>query len=714
MRSPEPEDARRAATDGTWVAGPGVPAGWAVYGKTAGTADDYAVLRSSTAYFSRADYDGILRRFVPGTPPPRPQRFEAAGLPWATISYAPLRLPQAGPGVGAGGVPVAAEASVLGIAVCDWTDVTDGAGRPVAATSYLCAPFGALAAVSLGYEDLYLALRWDPAVAAALGPGAVGPHTSDEDRTSIPVTDGAGPAGRGAVPLGPLPGLDASCVAQVLEADPAMFRLAAGVAALLLCQPVALLGGRAAEPGSRITERLRFLDAIVALLPYGQRARLVVSTWADSGSTHRIRLAYTDRARPGDATVTLAGPNAQASLPALPRGAREYFSLLVDLHSRHGMSVERIVGHLGERVYRQAHRIADPRHALLCLADLLGPSFFATRFRATPAPRGTPAEVVSEVVALLRAQRQRQRLLVGASSAASDAAVLDVLAARADGDAIALELIRHAIDDDLRDVGADIDHAGLLAAAPHAVGWIGWLARAAPLEAAVRPFARMIAGPIDPTVLSALAERGRALRGDSRYVLAHVRLSRLTGRRRSLDQQLWQWLTAAAATGTLARSEREVWARELSLDPVSGAAAEARRDLLRLLLGAGPVEPLRTRMLSPDRIGYRTDLVAGYLELISRYATDTRRLMIAASVMNGLATSLDRGGWPDDAAAVDDTLKLLARLAEAPHWISPGLRTTLIVYLSTTPRLRRRSDAEQRWRDLLAVHPADPAPRQAR
>ncbi|WP_101836034.1 hypothetical protein [Frankia canadensis] len=705
------------------AAGAGVPAGWAVYGKVAGTADDYSVLRSSGAYFSRADYDGILRRFVPGTPPPRPQRSEASGLPWATISYAPLRSTAAGGD---------ADASVLGLAVCDWTDVTDGAGRPVAATSYLCAPFAACAALPLGYEDLHLALLWDPAVAAALGPGAIGPR--------LPLADP--PAQAGEVTLGSLPGLGPAHVAQALEADPATFWLAAGTAALLLCQPVALLGAPALEPSTRIAERLRFLDAVAALLPYGQRARLVVSTWADSGSTHRIRLAYTDRARPGDAAVTLAGPNREPSVPALPRGAREYHALLVELHGNRGVPVERIVEHLCDPAYRAARRIADPRHALLSLADLPGPTYFATRFAAPAPPRirdaapaarsarptaaggrgevrgtvarrdGTAAEVVSEIVGLVRAQRQRRRLLVGASSAESDAAVLTVLAARTDTDAVALELVRLAIEDDLR--GADAEHLGLPTAAPHTVGWLGWLGRADGPGAAVRPFARMISGPIDPGALSALAARGRALRGDSRYALAFVRLARLTGRRRSLDQPLWQWLTAAGATGTLASPECAVWAEELSRPPIGSAVDEARLDLLRLLLGAGPAEPLRARMLSVYWIDYHNALIADYRELISRYERDTRRLTVAALVMNGLAASLDRAGWPDDDRAVDDTLRLLARMAQRVRWIPPGLRATLAVYLSAAPKVRlRRSEAEQWMRDMLALYAAGPTTRGA-
>ncbi|MCM3887426.1 hypothetical protein ND747_27930, partial [Frankia sp. R82] len=455
-----------------------VEAGWALYGKIAGSADDYRVLRASGAYFSRADYDAILRRFVPGTPPAPSRESEPAALPWATISYAPLRP---------GSAPPAGSATVQGLAVCDWTRLRDAAGRPVSATAYLCAPFASLAAVPVSYQSLFRTLRDDPAVGAVLGGQAVG--------------TGAG----GTIPLDLTLGFDADAIAAPLDADDEAFRLAAGIAALLLRQPVALVGAPASDPTVRISERLRFLDAVAALLPYGQRSRLVASTWADAGSTHRIRLAYTDRARPGDAEVVLPGPHRAARLPPLPRGAAEYRALLLDLRGRHGLTAAQIVRHLAAGPYRPGHHLDDPDHALLTLADLPGPAFFATclpvaaptgpatpagppdpadlpapadlrvpaDLRGTPASAGTPGpagvpaltvaplaspgalrELVSATTAMVRAQRVRRRLLAGASTGAADQAVLVRVAAHPAGPAIALELVRRAIEDDLRDEAA--------------------------------------------------------------------------------------------------------------------------------------------------------------------------------------------------------------------------------------------------------------------
>ena len=63
--------------------------------------------------------------------------------------------------------------------------------------------------------------------------------------------------------------------------------------ALLLSGPVSIIGSE----GTTIHERLRFLDAVAALLPYGYRAWYTATTWSDSSVRHRIRLAFATRPR---------------------------------------------------------------------------------------------------------------------------------------------------------------------------------------------------------------------------------------------------------------------------------------------------------------------------------------------------------------------------------------------------------------------------------
>ncbi|QFY06560.1 hypothetical protein GBF35_07575 [Nonomuraea phyllanthi] len=61
-------------------------------------------------------------------------------------------------------------------------------------------------------------------------------------------------------------------------------------AALLLTgRPVCVV--RAELP---MEQRLDFLDAVAALLPYGMRSGLAVSTWTNSASRHRIRLSFAE------------------------------------------------------------------------------------------------------------------------------------------------------------------------------------------------------------------------------------------------------------------------------------------------------------------------------------------------------------------------------------------------------------------------------------
>lgn len=703
-----------------------VEAGWALYGKTAGSADDYRVLRASDAYFSRSDYDAILRRFVPGTPPAPSRAAEPGALPWATISYAPLRP---------GSAPTAGSATVQGLAVCDWTRLRDAAGRPVSVTAYLCAPFASLAAVPMSYQSLYRTLRTDPAVSAVLGGQAA--------------VSGAG----GPLPLDLFPGFDPTMIAAPLDADDETFRLAAGIAALLLRQPVALVGAPVSDPATRITERLRFLDAVAALLPYGQRARLVASTWADAGSTHRIRLAYTDRARPGDAEIMLPGPRRAGRLPPLPRGAAEYYALLLDLHGRHGLSAARIVGHLAAAPYRPGHPVDDPDHALLTLADLPGPGFFATCL-PTAAPiassplvepptsagtvdlGGPPAadmpaltiapvarpgaarELVSATTAMVRLQRVRRRLLAGTSTVEVDQMVLGQVAAHPVGPAIALELVRRAIEDDLRDeaAGRAPQAAGVPAAAAHTAGWLGWLAEAPRLVEAVRPFADMVAGPRRPVKVDfpALTRVGRALWGDSRYPLAAVRLARLTGHGQQVRQPLREWLTRVAVLGTLSPVERAAWAEEIGRATAGTGDEEAHLDFACLLLGARPLHPLATRMTSRYRFTYRAALFEDFDLMVEHHESRPEAIEAAGRVMDGLAASLDDTGWPTMPGVQDEILDLLEMMVVRVHRLPNGLRDTMGRYLSPrTGQSRHPRGVHQTWSDLIRSYVSGPNTRSA-
>ncbi|WP_050803627.1 MULTISPECIES: hypothetical protein [Protofrankia] len=292
-------------------------------GKEPDSDSDYAVLRSSGGFFSRAGFDEILRRFTPGTPSSGSIR-EALpdALPWVTVSYAPR-----------GG------SSVLGIAERTWSDQRDGARRLIATTRYLCVPFPDLAGTPVSYATLY----------STLSKANIARHNDGDEPLRIALTP-----------------LDPDELAEHIERFG--FELVATTAALLLAHRVSVCGGPTGSPDERTMLRLRFLDAVAALLPYGQRSKLVASTWADGGSTHRIRLAFTNHPRPGHTAVYWPPPGRPPSPdPPLDGRCATYFDLLVAMKES-GRTVSEIVEHLASVV--EPHRTNDPEHAIHHLGKL--------------------------------------------------------------------------------------------------------------------------------------------------------------------------------------------------------------------------------------------------------------------------------------------------------------------------------------------------------
>ncbi|MFC3982608.1 hypothetical protein [Streptosporangium jomthongense] len=161
----------------------------------------------------------------------------------------------------------------IGLAIQEWSDRRDRLGRPIADTRYFCVPYGQVADGPVSYEGLYDAL--------------VG--------RTLPV-DG---------PLNvSVPVLDPRVIADRVD------RTAMNAAALLLTdEQVCVLRGEAVS----MRERLRFLDTVAALLPYGLRARLTVSTWTDSSAEHRIKLSFAKHTREGAYSVTWEADDAVAA-----------------------------------------------------------------------------------------------------------------------------------------------------------------------------------------------------------------------------------------------------------------------------------------------------------------------------------------------------------------------------------------------------------------
>lgn len=171
----------------------------------------------------------------------------------------------------------------LGIAIQEWSNEDDRLGRDIAVTRYFGIPYFRLDH-PVSYVGLYEALATHD---AAHG-GEVSVPELDPHRIAEHVSPGA-----------------------------------LGTAALLLTRsPVQLEGAE----GVPMLQRLCFLDAVAALLPYPMRTRLSAATWVSSTSEHNFRLAFSSHVRDG------AHPAAWGRAPTLPPGeqlAHRYLELLV-------------------------------------------------------------------------------------------------------------------------------------------------------------------------------------------------------------------------------------------------------------------------------------------------------------------------------------------------------------------------------------------------
>lgn len=149
----------------------------------------------------------------------------------------------------------AGEAAHIFLAVQEWSGAYDGLGRGIAVTRCFCVPYAQAALGPVSYERLYRALEGQ-ALPPDGAPLVVDPPALDVEAT-------------------------AAAVGQT----------AMGAAALLLTgQRVCVVEGG----GASLLDRLRFLDTVAALLPYGFRTKLIASTWAPLAAEHRSRLFFAE------------------------------------------------------------------------------------------------------------------------------------------------------------------------------------------------------------------------------------------------------------------------------------------------------------------------------------------------------------------------------------------------------------------------------------
>lgn len=218
---------------------------WALQGKTLGRAGA-RVLACSSGNLNMENFTELLGRFSLGTPDRLPQ----VSVSYLTSGTGPDR------------------AYYLGMAIHKWApDVqTDGGEllerdddkRPVAVTTYFCAPYQPLADAGVSYQAMYQEF-----------------HKIRLGTTSGPPRQVELPVRTGLLAIGSL--------ATAMQ-----------TAGLLLTAPVCVLGAEATNVG----ERLDFIEAVAALIPYGFRSRLTAATWVrPTHRDHRFRLYFSDTAR---------------------------------------------------------------------------------------------------------------------------------------------------------------------------------------------------------------------------------------------------------------------------------------------------------------------------------------------------------------------------------------------------------------------------------
>ncbi|MCP2338089.1 hypothetical protein [Actinomadura rupiterrae] len=317
----------------------GLSAGWAVRGKAPGSYDDYGILGSGGSDFGADDFTAILDRYTLGNPPP--ERGGPEALPWISLTEV---LDDRG--------------SYLGVAIHDWTDATDAAGRPIVRTRYGCFPYDQFVQAPVSYASLVRAV-------SGLGADGFAPNALD------------------------VPAYAPEDIVRDIE-DHNWLGRAATTAALLLEGPVTIVG---ADDLDHLV-RLRFLDAVAALLPFGWRPRFTAATWLRGGNS-TIRLTFAYHPRPGDFELDwrVTEPQPPSDAPLSLAYARELRRTIAH------RSLLEVVAYLSRRCDSMVN--VDPNRIYDLLVDLDRPALVLDRVRRNEVD-------ASEVAALLESGRYKE------------------------------------------------------------------------------------------------------------------------------------------------------------------------------------------------------------------------------------------------------------------------------------------------------------------
>jgi hypothetical protein len=227
-------------------------------------------------------------------------------LPWLTFV-----------GGGASQHPAAAVVSQ------EWTEERDGTGQPITPTRAVWLPWTKASALPATYLSLWKAtrtLRW-PEVNA-------GPDSAARYQVDLSI---------------PQPRWDL----VVDDIERYGFALVSNLAAHIVSgkQVVVVLNQNNAV---LIEERVRFLDAVMTLLPFGARNCVPVATWASAMSNHAAMLTFSNGVRPDQ--IAVPWPHIGQLTPPTGRG-KDYLDEFGEI---------RMVGHDTEDIVN--HLLADLTH----------------------------------------------------------------------------------------------------------------------------------------------------------------------------------------------------------------------------------------------------------------------------------------------------------------------------------------------------------------
>ena len=292
---------------------------WALRSKPPGARTDYEILAHSAGAITRASFEQSIGRLI-------------------TCALAP---PERGNGsapiIGIGARVTKAGTVGIGVLQRHFATHTDASGRTPEESRYFLFDYPELVAAAPTYRQLYQIIA----------------------NVELP-TDGS-PLDR------TLPSFDVRDIVQTVER--VGFEQLALAAALMLERGVAIVG--ADVEGAEA--RLQILDAVVALLPYGYRARIAAATWMDPALEPPIRLGFAHHAAPGQVRLTWGSGHPERQ-PATEDG-RRYAELLAFMAEKVG--VEAMVTALVKETKPLAR--VEPGPALAILERIAAPHLLAER-----------------------------------------------------------------------------------------------------------------------------------------------------------------------------------------------------------------------------------------------------------------------------------------------------------------------------------------------